>query len=108
MYIFAPQALLGTLAIAAGFTVLVLKSCKEGRAWLAEKLGENWQKRIFIQFLGWPSIVVGFLMFLPDHFWMDVLKLGIGFVIFIFWKRWYDKKHSKPKATSASDAGAAA
>jgi hypothetical protein len=98
-FLFSPVTIVGTAAVTIGFIAMVAKNQEDGRAWFAKKFGDKWQEKVVIQFIGWPLIVVGLAMYFPDHFWIDLAKLGLAFVAFIFWSIWKKKKNAQQKTT---------
>ena len=89
--IFTETSILGTLAVIGSIVAMIAKSTDSGRAWFAKKLGDNWEKDLKVQFLGWPMMVGGLFMWLPDHLWWDAVKFLGVFIAFWIW-RFFDNK----------------
>lgn len=94
--IFTETSVLGTIAVIGSLVAMIAKATDSGRAWFATKFGESWEKDLKVQFLGWPMMMGGLFMWLPDHLWWDAVKLIGVFIAFWIW-RFFD---NKKKATS--------
>lgn len=99
--LFASNHIMGTLVIVAGIILMVMRSQPNGRKWMVNKFGENWDKKIFSGFFGWPMALCGLVMYYDDGWLTDVIKLGFLFAVYVGFQFYKKRKQANDKVRSA-------
>lgn len=100
---------LGLIVLVAGITCVILKRSEGGRTWLEKNFGKTITKEGVIgKFFGWPMVLTGILLALPDRYWAEIWNFGFCFLAYVayylfFWNKNRKSKKDSVNAQKASD-----
>jgi hypothetical protein len=81
--VLTPSSVLGTIALATSFAMMIACDRPSGQVWLEGKFGKEWKTHFIVKFMQKPLFITGLFMWLPDGWWLDAFKLV--FAVFATW-----------------------